>query len=239
MYVSKLHFSIILFFVDYAISAGSRICVVTAGARQREGESRLSLVQRNVNIFKGATSYGMGAFMHFWLINFLSPGIIPQLVKHSPDTLLLIVSNPGKTLRNAVFFTDYISSFLTVDILTYVAWKLSGLPQNRVIGSGTMLDSSRFRFLMSQRLNIAPSSCHGWVLGEHGDSSGMCFIHALCTKLFQCSLTVAVWSGVNVAGTRLQDISPLAGTEQDPENWEQIHRDVINRFIALRISLLT
>ncbi|ELU14565.1 hypothetical protein CAPTEDRAFT_134102 [Capitella teleta] len=155
---------------DYAISAGSKICVVTAGARQREGESRLSLVQRNANIFKG---------------------IIPQLVKHSPNTILLIVSNP-------------------VDVLTYVAWKLSGLPQNRVIGSGTMLDSSRFRFLMSQRLHIAPSSCHGWVLGEHGDSS------------------VAVWSGVNVAGTRLQDISPLAGSDEDPENWEQIHRDVIN-----------
>ena len=106
---------------------------MTAGARQRPGESRLDLVQRNTDIFKG---------------------IIPKLVQHSPDTILLIVSNP-------------------VDILTYVAWKLSGLPKNRVIGSGTNLDSSRFRFLLSQRLGgIAPTSCHGWIIGEHGDTSG-------------------------------------------------------------------
>ncbi|KAA0193876.1 hypothetical protein HAZT_HAZT003119 [Hyalella azteca] len=62
---------------DYAVSAGSRVCIVTAGARQKEGESRLSLVQRNTDIFKG---------------------IIPNLVKHSPDTILVIVSNPGTDL---------------------------------------------------------------------------------------------------------------------------------------------
>ena len=117
---------------DYAATAGSKVCVITAGCRQREGESRLSLVQRNVEIFKG---------------------IVPQLVKHSPETIILVVSNP-------------------VDLLTYVTWKLSGLPRERVFGSGTNLDSARFRFLMSQRLNIAPSNCHGWIIGEHGDSSG-------------------------------------------------------------------
>lgn len=128
----KLFYYYFLFFIDYSVTAGSRICIVSAGARQREGESRLDLVQRNTDIFKM---------------------IIPQLVKYSPNALLLIVSNP-------------------VDILTYVAWKLSGLPKNRVLGSGTNLDSSRFRFLMSQRLGIAPTSCHGWIIGEHGDSSG-------------------------------------------------------------------
>ena len=117
---------------DYAISAGSKLCIVTAGARQREGESRLNLVQRNTDILKG---------------------MIPKLVQHSPDTILLIVSNP-------------------VDLLTYVAWKLSGLPKERVIGSGTNLDSSRFHFLLSERFNVAPSSTHGWIIGEHGDSSG-------------------------------------------------------------------
>lgn len=61
---------------DYAATAGSRICIVTAGARQKEGESRLELVQRNTDIFRA---------------------IIPQLVKHSPDTILLIVSNPGES----------------------------------------------------------------------------------------------------------------------------------------------
>ena len=60
-----------------------------------------------------------------------------------------------------------------VDILSYVAWKLSGLPYHKVIGSGTMLDSSRFRFQISERLHIAPQSCHGYIIGEHGDSSGM------------------------------------------------------------------
>jgi len=99
----------------------------------REGESRLDLDQRNTNILKE---------------------IIPKLVQYSPDTILLIVSDP-------------------VDLLTYVAWKLSGLPKERVIGSGTNVDSSRFRFLLSERFNVAPTSIHGWIIGEHGDSSGM------------------------------------------------------------------
>lgn len=114
------------------LSAGSRLIIVTAGVRQNIGESRLDLVQRNVEIFRK---------------------IIPELVRHSPDTILMIATNP-------------------VDIMTYVAWKLSGLPRNRVIGSGTNLDSSRFQFLMAQRLGIAPTACHGWIIGEHGDSSG-------------------------------------------------------------------
>lgn len=133
MYYSWLTHSVLCTIkIDFAVTAGSRLCIITAGARQRTGESRLDLVQRNTDIFKG---------------------IIPKLVQYSPDTILLVVSNP-------------------VDILTYVAWKLSGLPKNRVIGSGTNLDSSRFRFLMSQRLEIAPTSCHGWIIGEHGDTSG-------------------------------------------------------------------
>ncbi|CAM1331090.1 LDHB (predicted) [Pycnogonum litorale] len=154
---------------DYSITAGSSICVVTAGARQHVGESRLSLVQRNVDIFKS---------------------IIPELVKYSPDTIILVVSNP-------------------VDILTYVAWKLSGLPASRVIGSGTNLDTGRFRFLMSKKLEIAPSSCHGWIIGEHGDSS------------------VPVWSGVNIAGVRLRDIKPNIGNDKDKEKWNEVHQQVV------------
>nr|XP_021522545.1 L-lactate dehydrogenase B chain [Aotus nancymaae] len=117
---------------DYSVTANSKIVVVTAGVRQQEGESRLNLVQRNVNVFKF---------------------IIPQIVKYSPDCIIIVVSNP-------------------VDILTYVTWKLSGLPKHRVIGSGCNLDSARFRYLMAEKLGIHPSSCHGWILGEHGDSSG-------------------------------------------------------------------
>jgi len=155
---------------DYAVSAGSKVCIVTAGARQKEGESRLSLVQRNTDIFKG---------------------IIPQLVKHSPDCILLIVSNP-------------------VDILTYVAQKVSGLPKHRVIGSGCNLDSARFRFHLSQKLNVAPNSAHGWIIGEHGDSS------------------VPVWSGVNIAGVRLRDLNPDVGTAKDKDGYQHMHKEVVN-----------
>ncbi|VDK67478.1 unnamed protein product [Litomosoides sigmodontis] len=157
--------------VDYDITKGSKLCIVTAGVRQREGESRLSLVQRNVEIFKG---------------------IIPKLVANSPDTMLLIVSNP-------------------VDVLTYVAWKISGLPQHRVFGSGTNLDSARFRFLLSEKLGIAATSCHGWIIGEHGDSS------------------VPVWSGVNVAGVALHDVKPDIGKSADSDKWQdEIHKGVVS-----------
>lgn len=155
---------------DYAVSAGSRVCIVTAGARQKEGESRLSLVQRNTDILKG---------------------MIPQLMTHSPDTILLIVSNP-------------------VDILTYVAQKISGLPKNRIFGSGCNLDSARFRFHLSQKLNVAPNSAHGWIIGEHGDSS------------------VPVWSGVNIAGVRLRDLNPAIGTPDDPDKYNELHKEVVN-----------
>ncbi|MFT7816650.1 L-lactate dehydrogenase A chain [Arapaima gigas] len=155
---------------DYNVTANSKLVVVTAGARQQEGESRLNLVQRNVNIFKF---------------------IIPNIVKYSPNCIILVVSNP-------------------VDILTYVAWKLSGFPKHRVIGSGTNLDSARFRFLMGERLNIHPSSCHGWIIGEHGDSS------------------VPVWSGVNVAGVSLQKLNPDMGTDKDKEDWKRVHKMVVD-----------
>ncbi|CAJ0940716.1 unnamed protein product [Ranitomeya imitator] len=155
---------------DYSVTANSRIVVVTGGVRQQEGESRLNLVQRNVNVFKF---------------------IIPQVVKYSPDATIIVVSNP-------------------VDIMTYVTWKLSGLPQNRVIGSGTNLDSARFRYLISQKLGVHASSCHGYVLGEHGDSS------------------VPVWSGVNVAGVALQSLNPDIGTSKDPENWKDVHKQVVD-----------
>ncbi|VDM11496.1 unnamed protein product [Wuchereria bancrofti] len=162
--------------VDYEITKGSKLCVVTAGVRQREGESRLSLVQRNVEIFKG---------------------IIPKLVANSPDTMLLIVSNP-------------------VDVLTYVAWKISGLPPHRVFGSGTNLDSARFRFLLSEKLGIAAISCHGWIIGEHGDSS------------------VPVWSGVNVAGVALRDVKPDIGKSADSDKWqEEVHKGVVSAHVLI------
>ncbi|KAF6727840.1 L-lactate dehydrogenase A chain [Oryzias melastigma] len=145
---------------DYSVTANSKVVVVTAGARQQEGESRLNLVQRNVNIFKF---------------------IIPNIVKYSPNCILLVVSNPG-----------------------------GGFPRHRVIGSGTNLDSARFRHLMGEKFQLHPSSCHGWIIGEHGDSS------------------VAVWSGVNVAGVSLQKLNPKMGAEDDGERWKEVHKKVVD-----------
>ncbi|NWR36175.1 LDHB dehydrogenase, partial [Tachuris rubrigastra] len=169
---------------DYSVTANSKIVILTAGVRQQEGESRLNLVQRNVNVFKF---------------------IVPQVVKYSPNCIIIVVSNPGKA-----WFNLLCTFFLAVDILTYVTWKLSGLPKSRVIGSGCNLDTARFRYLMSERLGIHPSSCHGWILGEHGDSS------------------VAVWSGINVAGVCLQQLNPAMGTDKDPENWKEVHKKVVD-----------
>ncbi|GJW07912.1 lactate dehydrogenase/glycoside hydrolase, family 4 protein [Tanacetum coccineum] len=100
--------------VDYSSTVGSDLVIVTAGARQISGESRLNLLQRNLSLFKK---------------------MIPPLAEASPESIILVVSNP-------------------VDVLTYVAWKLSGFPSNRVIGSGTNLDSSRFRFLIADHLDL-------------------------------------------------------------------------------------
>lgn len=92
--------------------------------------------------------------------------IIPQVVQNNPNGILLIATNP-------------------VDILTYVTLKISGLPSQKVIGSGTILDTARFRYLLSQRFDVDPRSVHAYIIGEHGDSE------------------VPVWSLANIAGMRL------------------------------------
>lgn len=131
------------------------IVVITAGAKQKPGETRLDLVQRNVTIFKG---------------------LMAEVARACPNAIVLIVSNP-------------------VDIMTYVAWKLSGFPSARVLGSGTVLDTARFRALLGAELGIDARNMHAYVIGEHGDSE------------------VAVWSKVNVAGVRLDDL----GWDGNPE----------------------
>ncbi|RQD66703.1 MAG: L-lactate dehydrogenase [Desulfonatronovibrio sp. MSAO_Bac4] len=94
--------------------------------------------------------------------------IVPEIMAFNPDPIILMVSNP-------------------VDILTYVALKVSGLPPERVISSGTVLDTMRFRYLLSRFYNIDSRNVHGYVIGEHGDSE------------------VMVWSRVNIAGISLMD----------------------------------
>ena len=114
------------------------IVVITAGARQEPGESRLDLTQRNAAIFKQ---------------------IIPSILEHERDAILLVVSNP-------------------MDVLTYLTIQLSGSPPQRVIGSGTVLDSSRFRFLISQHCRVDPRNVHAYIIGEHGDTELPVWSHA-------------------------------------------------------------
>ncbi|RYN52782.1 hypothetical protein AA0114_g4734 [Alternaria tenuissima] len=106
------------------------IVVITAGAKQKTGESRLSLLSRNLHILES---------------------IFGAMAPISPHTILLLVANP-------------------VDILTYFARRLSGLPENQVLGTGTSLDSARLRGVLAEKAEVAPNSIDAYVLGEHGDS---------------------------------------------------------------------
>ncbi|PYF07422.1 malate dehydrogenase (NAD) [Rhodobacter viridis] len=115
---------------DYEVLAGAGIVILAAGVAQKPGESRLSLLARNAEVFSE---------------------VIARVRQHAPDALLIVASNP-------------------VDIMTEVAQRASGLPPERVIGTGTLLDSARFRALLAGHLGVAAHSVHGFVLGEHGDS---------------------------------------------------------------------
>ncbi len=102
--------------------------------------------------------------------------VVPRIAEHNPEGILLIATNP-------------------VDVLTYAAWKFSGLPAQRVIGSGTILDTARFRYLLSQHFGVDPRSVHAYIIGEHGDSE------------------VPVWSLANIAGMRLPVYAEASGVE--------------------------
>ena len=138
---------------NYSDISDAAIIVVTAGAGQKPGETRLDLVKKNVGIFKS---------------------IIPEIAKHNTDGILLIVANP-------------------VDVLTYAAAKLSGFPENRVFGSGTVLDTARLKYLLGQHLGVDSRSVHAFIIGEHGDSE------------------IAAWSSANVSGIPLNSFCEMRG----------------------------
>lgn len=115
---------------DLQACTDADVIVITAGAKQKPGQSRMDLAGANADICRK---------------------LLPDLLKVSPEAVLLLVTNP-------------------VDVMTYVAQKITGLPTRRVFGSGTVLDSSRFRFLIAQRLKVAVQSVHAYIAGEHGDS---------------------------------------------------------------------
>lgn len=117
--------------------------------------------------------------------------MIPEIVKYNPDSILLVVSNP-------------------VDILSYVTYKLSGFPANRVFGSGTVLDTARFQSILSNKFNVDPRDIHANIIGEHGDSE------------------IATWSLTTIGGLTIHQYCELMGIEFDEAMREEVTDSVKN-----------
>ncbi len=135
----------------YEDIADAAIVIITAGANQKPGETRLDLVHKNIGILRK---------------------VMPEITKYNKTGIILMVANP-------------------VDILTYAALKISGLPEHRVIGSGTVLDTARLRYEMGELLEVDSRSVHAFILGEHGDSE------------------IAAWSSASVSGVPLKDFCKI------------------------------
>ena len=146
------------------------IIIVSAGANQKPGETRLDLVKKNVGIFST---------------------IMPEIAKREVKGILLMVANP-------------------VDILTFVAQKQSGLPESRVFGSGTVLDTARLKYLLGEHLRVDSRSVHAYIIGEHGDSE------------------MAAWSCANVSGLPLESFCEMRGHHNHDETMHQIADQVKN-----------
>jgi L-lactate dehydrogenase len=152
----------------YELAADAQLVVVTAGAAQAEGQSRLELARTNARI---------------------TEDIVERVLEHNHEPVILMVSNP-------------------VDVLTHVAQEKSGLPRGRVLGTGTALDTARFRYLLSENCNLDPRNVHGYVVGEHGKSE------------------VALWSTVRVGGVLLDDYCRTCPKECAPERFAGIAQEV-------------
>ncbi|WP_209125375.1 L-lactate dehydrogenase [Alkalihalobacillus sp. BA299] len=122
----------------YADCKNADLVVITAGANQAPGETRLDLVEKNTAIFHK---------------------VVTEVMKSGFDGIFLVATNP-------------------VDILTYATWKFSGLPKERVIGSGTILDTARFRFLLGEYFDVDSRNVHAYIMGEHGDTELPIWSHA-------------------------------------------------------------
>ena len=139
--------------------------VITAGAKQESGQSRLDLLQKNAVIMET---------------------IVDDIVAQGSEGVLVLVSNP-------------------VDVLTHLTHKRTSWKRGRVIGSGTVLDSARFRYLLSKHCNVDVHNVHAYVLGEHGDSQ------------------VAAWSMTHIAGMPIEEYCDQCG---ECDGWEQIKSDL-------------
>ncbi|HEY2422315.1 MAG TPA: L-lactate dehydrogenase [Neobacillus sp.] len=136
-----------IWYGNYKDCRDADVVVITAGANQKPGETRLDLVEKNTKIFKS---------------------IVSEIMENGFDGIFLVATNP-------------------VDILTYAVWKFSGLPKERVIGSGTILDTARFRFLLGDYLDVDTRNVHAYIIGEHGDTE------------------LPVWSHADIAGTTISE----------------------------------
>ena len=153
---------------DYEDIADASVVIITAGANQKPGETRLDLVQKN-------------AAMMRWMIG--------EVKGVKCEGILLIVSNP-------------------VDILTQVALEESGFPKERVIGSGTVLDTARLKYLVSEKLKVDSRNVHAFIVGEHGDSE------------------LAVWSCANIYGIGLEDFAKMRGYSEFEKEKDEIYHAV-------------
>ena len=155
---------------SYIDLADAAVIIVTAGAGQKPGETRLDLVKKNVGIFKS---------------------IIPKIAEYNQNAVMLIVANP-------------------VDILTYTAIKLSGYPEGKVFGSGTVLDTARFKYLLGEHLGVDNRSVHAFIIGEHGDSE------------------IAAWSSASVSGIPIDSFCEMRGHFAHEEAMVRIAENVKN-----------
>ena len=146
----------------------SDIVIITAGVGQKEGETRLDIIDKNYKIFQG---------------------FVPEIARLSPNSILLVVSNP-------------------VDVLTYITYKLSGFPKERVIGSGTVLDTSRLKYVLGKYFNVNNTNIHSYVIGEHGDSE------------------VVTWSNGRVGGEDFDMYAKQLDLEWDNDIKKVIEEDV-------------
>ena len=155
---------------DYDDLADAFLVVITAGAGQKPGESRLDLVKKNIAVFRS---------------------IIPEISVRNQDAILLVVTNP-------------------VDILTYASVKLSGYPENRVFGTGTVLDTARLKYLLGEHLRVDSRSIHAFIIGEHGDSE------------------IAAWSSANVSGVPLHRFCEMRGYFDHQRAMRELAEEVKN-----------
>lgn len=157
------------------------VVVITAGAAQRPGETRMELLKKNVNIIQG---------------------MVEQIMASGFNGIFLVVTNP-------------------MDVLTYYTWKFSGLPAERVIGSGTVLDSARLRTRIAGYLNVNPKSVHAYQVGEHGDSE------------------VTLWSLADMGGAKVTEMLPRETCEGISEFVRNEAYDIIEKKGATYYGIAT